>query len=176
MTDYLEALLEALEEQEEREEVPETGEGAVSVGRERDYPPKLPAEERRETAGDRYGTVPAGQARRPAATLVRAGLAEALLAEMNGAVSAAELDGPAAVRGAESEDGLSVPAERLGQGAGSAAGLVRRLARSAAPPAAVPMAEVRVPEQDGPGGWDLAELDRRVERDARRYDGGLGMF
>lgn len=58
---------------------------------------------------------------------------------------------------------------------GSAAALERRVA------AGVSRETVAVRSAGGGteperGGWDLAELDRRVQRDARRYDGGLGMF
>lgn len=78
---------------------------------------------------------------------------------------------------------LTPPEELPGQGgevnrpAGGAAALERRLTErslSSAPAAArtvfAPEAEPATPAAD----WE--EFDRRVERDARRYDGGMGLY
>ena len=61
---------------------------------------------------------------------------------------------------------------------GSAAALERRLARSAARTAAgPPRADMEAAEHaDKAAGLGLEELDRRVRRDARRYDGGLTAY
>lgn len=60
----------------------------------------------------------------------------------------------------------------------SAAALERRLARSAARTAGQPpRADIeRAEHADKAAGLDLEELDRRVRRDARRYDGGLTAY
>lgn len=58
--------------------------------------------------------------------------------------------------------------------AGWAAALERRLARSGVRPAAVrPIDDGQATVETGP---DLEELDRRVRRDARRYDGALTLY
>lgn len=58
-----------------------------------------------------------------------------------------------------------------------AAGLARRLARTAlasAPPPVPDLSGGMVQDAPASDGW--AEFDRRLERDARRYDGGMGMY
>lgn len=61
--------------------------------------------------------------------------------------------------------------------AGGAAGLARRLARASLASAAAPArAAFDAPEPVPSEGMDWEEFDRRLERDARRYDGGMGMY
>ena len=70
----------------------------------------------------------------------------------------------------ESSDGRQTPA------AGAAA-LERRLTEQSLAAAAAPARTLFVPETDAAGSaadWD--EFDRRLERDARRYDGGMGIY
>lgn len=60
---------------------------------------------------------------------------------------------------------------------GSAAALERKLAAGMASPGiVVRTAGGTVNEEQGGGGLGLEELDRRVERDARRYDGGMFLY
>ncbi len=51
-------------------------------------------------------------------------------------------------------------------------GRVSRIARGEAPGLTVTAPEAA----GGPGGMDLLELDRAVQRDARRYDGGFSLY
>lgn len=70
-----------------------------------------------------------------------------------------------------------LPAAGKAFSAAGAAALERRLAEQSLAASAPPARTVFVREADGAGpaaGWD--EFDRRVERDARRYDGGVGLY
>lgn len=90
-----------------------------------------------------------------------------------------ELSGEDAVYPSDREAGA---AQRLsGEGAafpsGGAAGLARRLSQAALASAAAPARTVfDAGTEEGPPTADWEEFDRRLERDARRYDGGIGIF
>lgn len=86
------------------------------------------------------------------------------------ALGEAERDGPRHGLSGLSEAGTVSPS-------GGAAGLARRLSHAALASAAAPARTVfdSVAEEGTPAA-DWEEFDRRLERDARRYDGGMGIF
>ena len=201
MTDYLELLLDALEDREERETAFRLElERAVPVRREeadrteggRDAPSRLPscsaAAETESESGD--GSAEGGWAGEPAA--VRAGkkrsgpgdILERMLEDAarsgtdrgKAGADLAETAGTGAGRRWAADGAL--PALSRGTAAGDgASALERRLSRSAAPAAAVTRIVERSGQaEDAPGTAALDEWDRRLERDARRYDGGMFLY
>lgn len=191
MTDYLELLLK-LAEEEERAEAPALPDGEAlpegirQAGRDEGPEPAQAGAPTTEwtDGGGRMGISAAAPGRRG----MGPGAEESKMAERSalraGAAGAEDAERAASEDPfAEQDGGQTAFAEellaRLGtaRAPGSAGALERRLARfgSAVPPAAG--AVRREQEADGAGeGPDLEELDRRLERDARRYDGGMGLY
>lgn len=95
---------------------------------------------------------------------------EQALGRIADALGEAERDGPRHGLSGLSEAGTVSPS-------GGAAGLARRLSHAALASAAAPARTVfdSVAEEGTPAA-DWEEFDRRLERDARRYDGGIGIF
>ena len=206
MTDYLELLLERRREEDEEKESLRLGaeEAAVvppkstaesgpdiprqvrtgwegrpelSVGRE----PYLPgAAIGRRTAGTPglFGAIltqagEIGAAPRGRTAAARDALEEAL-GRAEDVLGGPEGDG----RGQPGLSGLS--ARDAGVPSGGAAALARRLSRAAASePGVVPAARRAVFDEgtrESAPGADWEEFDRRLERDARRYDGGMWVY
>jgi len=181
--DYLEKAMEQdREESDESETLPE------EIARSRPYVSRR--KDREEKAGD--GPLPEeesealpeavdlGQVRRAVAGVVERALA-AEAAEIQASVLDRREEETPAVEG--TERALPVPAEGTETRRAEAAAPARlwqRLARSAqwvgAAQGRARHITVEVPESGGSGGWDLYALDRSVERDARRYDGGFGLY
>lgn len=201
MTDYLELLLDALEDREERETAFRLElERTVSVRREeadrteggRDAPSPLPphsaAAETGNESGD--GSAADGGAEEPAVSRTgkkRSGPGDILERMLEQAVRSGADRGRAGSDLAETAgtgaggrwaaDG-ALPALSRGTAAGDgAAALERQLSRSAAPAAPVTRIVERSGQaEDAPGTAALDEWDRRLERDARRYDGGMFLY
>lgn len=180
MKDYLEALLEALAQEEEKEGTvpapppggwPAGGRAGKRARKDADVnagvqAPLAPEEKRDRTAAETEAGGPAAQS-----DAETGGVLERILQTER------FLSVPEGVRGRDGVEDQARAAKGSGGGwASGAAVLERRVADSLTRTAAV-RAERGGEREPETGGWPgLEELDRRLERDARRYDGGMGIF
>lgn len=197
MTDYLELLLERRREEEEEQDVPR-------LDAEEAFPRKWGREKPKGGSGSSGRSRRASLETRPASLETRPDMREvsgmgapaaAVLTETAGAwaaprresagavleqalgraVDAMDTAGRGAARGTAGLSGL--PGRAPEPAPGGAAGLAVRLSQAALASAAPAVRAVFDTVEEAPSpGTDWEEFDRRLERDARRYDGGLGMY
>lgn len=189
MTDYLEPLLEQRSEDGEEREVPALGaEGTFPGKRRAQAAPAVPAVPAASAAPGGYAAAPAAggadvpgglsvpRRRVPAGERAAASAVRMEASEKEAPDRGADTFAPEGGRGQRTAAELSAALRENG-GTGGAASLLRRLRAASLPEGlSARRAEVfreesvRAPEAD----WE--EFDRRLERDARRYDGGMGIF
>ena len=190
MTDYLELLLERRREEEEEQDVPRLdAEAAVFPGkRGREKPEGASG----SSGGSRWASLETRPDKREVSGMEDS--AAAVLAETAGAWAAPRRESDGAVleqalgRAVDAMDtagrgaargtaGLSRLPGRALPPSGGAAALAVRLSQAALASAAPAVRAVFDTVEEAPSpGTDWEEFDRRLERDARRYDGGLGMY
>lgn len=190
MTDYLELLLERRREEDEEQDVLRLGAGGETAA-------SSQKPERREEAPSPEGRVengnvldmPEGRQYLPEAAADR--LRQTTGPEAFDAPVLPETAGPGPAprrktAGAALDQAVEQAKDVLGAGrqaaplpageGGGAEGLARRLAQAALAAAAPVRTAFQSVEDGPPAGTDWEEFDRRLERDARRYDGGLGIY
>lgn len=190
MTDYLELLLERRREEDEEQDVLRLdAEGETAV-----FSPRA---KKREAAVSPEGSVENGII--PDMPEGRLYLPEAAADRLRQTAAPEDFDAPAprspagpgtaprrktagtaldrAVEQAKDALGAGRQAAPLPAGEGGGAeGLARRLSQAALAAAAPVRTAFQSVEDGPPAGTDWEEFDRRLERDARRYDGGLGIY
>lgn len=189
MRDYLEALLE--EQQEPERETPTLPEEAAAGGnyrrdggeapeREEDAPAVQPFEIEREWSAAPDGETALEERAGAAEWLLETGLEPVVVSGVEMIRRAASVTAEPEAAQHSGDAGERVAGAERWSGAALYADLVRREAAAAWPETAVqraqPMPLTKSGSTAGSGTITLAELDRAVQRDARRYDSPFPLY
>ena len=182
MTDYLELLLERRRDEDEEQDV-------LRLGAEEGFPGKRGRKKPEEDLGGpgRDGSALSGSAAdrltgradSPAdfaapVPPADAGPGDAVRRKTGRAALDRAVEQADALDGGET--GQAGPLPAADGWTGGAAGLAGRLSQAALSAAAPARTVFESTEDTASAGADWEEFDRRLERDARRYDGGLGIY